>query len=377
MKKKDGGAAGKHRVRVLFPISVKLVISFTLILFTVLFIINDLNSGSIARNLELIAEEANFTTNNLYAAELEERFNSIRKEAHLLLDFIRIAGRDSYAARQASAIFFERSYFIAAVCVPGYIELVDDFFFITNNVNPGAVSSWVSREGSRIQRAREGEPVISNPSPALGVPLIAMFYPWQQNDREDAVIILFSPDILAEIFGMSDNACFLVNSDADVLIHHDYSVILEGSNASEHPLYTAFLNSGEREIKMTYAADGVKYFGAAKKLSLAGMAVLSSAEYDAPSAMASAMSRRNYFLIGSFIFIAVVLIWLLSKTITVPLYRIIEVVSRLEEGEFDRKLSYRFPDEIGLLSDTVNAIGDSLAEKIPEKREPARKRSRK
>jgi len=193
-----------QRIKVLFPIGAKLIISFALILFLTLIIFNSLSSSTVARNMENIIGETNATTNSLFAVELENNFNMVRKEVHLLLDFIRIVGKDSFAARQASTIFFERSYFIAAVCVPGYIELVDDFFFISNNVNPGDVSSWISRENSRIQRAREGEPVISNPSAELGVPLIALFYPWQQNESEETVIILFSPDGLAEIFGAGD-----------------------------------------------------------------------------------------------------------------------------------------------------------------------------
>lgn len=377
MSNKKRDRSGKRRTRVVFSIGAKLVISFVFILFTVLFIINKLSSNITARNLEMIAEDTNATVNNFFAIETENRFNSVRKDVYLLLDFIRITGRNSYAARQASTAFFERSYFTAAVCVPGYIELVDDHFFITNNANPGLISSWVSRESSRIERARAGEPVISNPSVELGIPLIAMFFPWQQNDREETVVILFSTDGLADVFGTRNNFSFVVNMDGDVLIHSNPQMVLNGSNVSEHPLFTAFSETENLEIRTTYSENGVKYIGAGKKISLANIMIFSSAEYELPSEMVSAISRRILFLIGSIIFISIILVWLLSKTITVPVNHLIEAVTRLGEGQFDQELGYRFPDEIGVLSIKFNEMGKTLAEKSGEKREPARKKSRK
>jgi len=377
LKEKNNNIPGNNRVRNLFPIGVKMVVSFALVLFTVLIIINGIYSGMVYRYLETTAEETNSTVNKIFAVEVEDRFNSVRKDVHLLLDFIRAAGRDSYAARQASSVFFERSFFIAAVSVPGYIDLVDDYFFLVNNANPLSVSSWVARETDRIERASHGEPVISNPSSELGIPLIAMFYPWQQNNREEAVIILFSPDRLAEIFGSGNNSFFMTNAEGDVLVHANSRMVMSGSNLSVHPLFTALLNANNPEIKMIYTENGVKYFGAGTKLSLGGMMVFNSSEYNLILDVASIISRRNIFIICSAVFISIILIWFLSKTITLPVRRLVQAVSRIEEGQFDVELIYRFPDEIGILTDRFSHMGKTLTEKYLSKEEKPRRKSRK
>lgn len=361
----------KNQVRVLFPIGAKLVIFFALVLFTALIIINNLMSGVASRELQVNAEDAGAEVNNLLAAEAEDGFYSVRKEVYLLLDFIRIAGKDSSLARQVTALFFERSYFIAAVFVPGYTQLVNDQFFAANDLSVDTVSSWVSREEARIERARQGEPEIINPSADLGAPLIAMFYPWQQNNREEAVVVFFSPDGLAELLGNGNGASFVANKDGELLVHNDYQMVPDGTNVSAHPLFTALLNTDAREIRLAYTENGVKFFGTGRKLSLGNLMVFSTIEYDKLFKGTSGSSRRNIFLIISIIFISGLFMWLLSKTITIPVRRLVEAVSRAEAGQFDGELSYRFPDEIGVLSDRFSAMGNSLAKQ--DKPQPHKK----
>ena len=355
----------KNRVRLFFPISVKLVLSFSLIIFTVLIVINKLNSGKVLRDLENNSGEINLAINDLFAAETESRFNSVRKDAYLLLDFIRISGKDSSAARQASLAFFENSYYIASLCVPGYVELVNDQFFINNEVNPDIVSSWLLKESDRIERAKKGEPVFTNPSSQFGIPLIAMFYPWQQNSMEDAVVILFSMDEFSEIFGAVNNISFIMNMDGEVLVHTNSFIVLHNIKNSQNPLYRAFSESDALEMKMIYAENGIKYFGAAKRISMGGLLIFTSTEYELLVKRTGNIFERNIFLIMSIILLSIILIWLLSKTITNPIRLLINAVARMKDGRYDLEIENKFPDEIGVLSGMLNNLNKSLRVKIP------------
>ena len=363
----------EDRIKVIFPIGVKLIIIFALVLFSVLIIINSLMSARASRNLEIATAESNFSINSLLAAEAESRLNSVRKDVYLLLDFIRLAGPDTNLAHLASAAFFERSFFIAAVYIPAFTELINNEFFVSSDINPDTVSSWFLQQTGQLQKARQGEAVIANVTGDLGVPLLAMFYPWQLNNSEEAVVILFSLDGLAEVFGQGNNTSFITNSDGDLLYHTNYRKLLGSSqNVLNHPLFIAFSKTDVRDIRIIYTENRVKYFGAGKKIPFGDLLFFTSQEYDLPFKKTAAVFSRNIFLIFSAIFISVIFIWLVSKTISVPVYRLVEAVSRIQNGAFNVDLKYRFPDELGLLSRKFNDMGKALAKRelIPAAAEP-------
>ena len=353
---------GTGDIRVTFPIGVKLVVFFALVLFTVLVVINSLIAGRASKNLEITASEANFSVNSLMAAEVESRLYSVRKDVYLLLDFLHLAGEDSQLSRQAASVFFERSYFIAAIYVPGFTELLNDQFFNSGKTNPDSVTLWFSRQTEQIRKARQGEAVIVNPTADLGTPLLALFYPWQQSSSEEAVVILFSPDALAEIFYPASYNTFIAGPDGELLFHTNYRKLLGSSqNVSEHPLFKAFLKTGARDLRIVFTENRVKYFGAGKIISLGGLEVFTYQEYELPFKATAALFMRNVFLIVSTVFVSVIFVWFMSKTITVPVRRLMEAVSQVKEGQFDIKLKYRFPDEIGILSQKFTEMAKSLS----------------
>ena len=351
-------------VKVVFPIGIKLVVLFALVLFTVLIIINGLMSGRASQNLEISTAQANSALNSLMAAETENRLNLVRKDVYLLLDFIQTAGQGSNLANLASSAFFEQSFFIAAIYVPGFTELINDRFFINSGVNPDSVSSWFTQQNIKIMNVRQGEPLITNPSKDFGIPLLAMFYPWQRNNSEETVVILFSPDGIAEIFGHTSNTSFIANTDGELLFHTSYRKMLDSpERVTNDPLFAAFAKTNAQDIQIIYTENKVKFFGAGKKLPLGNLMVFTSQEYDLPFKGLSAIFRRNIFLIISTVFIAIIFVWLMSKTITVPVYRLLEAVRKMEEGTFKADLKYRFPDEIGVLSQRFNTMEKNLAAK--------------
>ena len=352
-------------IRVAFPIGIKLVVFFALVLFTVLVVINGLMAGRASNNIEITAADANSSVNSLIAVEAESRLYSIRKDVYLLLDFMCLAGADSQLSRQAADAFFERSFFIAAVYVPGFTELVNNQFFVSSEVNYDSVNSWFTEQSERIGRARQGEALIANPTAELGEPLLAMFYPWQQNNSEEAAVILFSPGVLAEIFDPANYNTFIAAPDGELLFHTNYRKLIGSSrNVSDHPLFEALSKTGAREIQLVYTENRVKYFGAGKIISLGDLAVFTYEEYELPFKATTALFKRNIFLIISVVFVSIILVWLISKTITVPVHRLVQAVSLMKEGQFEIKLKYRFPDEIGVLSQKFVEMGKSL-----EKRE--------
>ena len=360
MSETTEGKPIKRRLRILLPVGVKLIILVTIILTAALVIMNKLVSEMVYQDLLITAEEENYTINNRTSVEVEYRLNNIRRDAYILLDFIRVSGRDSALARQGTELFFERSHEVAALIVPEFVELINHQYFLSREADPGQIPSWVLGEGPSVDRAKRGEPVFSNPSGALGLPLTAMFYPWQENGYENAAIILFSPEGMAELFGTGHNSSFLVNAEGEVLVHTDYRMILNNSDISGHPLLREITSTDAMDIKYIYNEGDVRFFGAGRKLSMGGLVLMTSIEYDLPFERTTPSIQRNTFLIISVIFVLILLLWFLGKTITTPVQQLTKAVSLVAAGDFNVRLAYSFPDEIGVLFDNFNKMGRAL-----------------
>ena len=354
----------KAGLKVFFSLSARLIIVFAVILVAALLLLNNLFSSFASRELIKASEETLNTVNERSAAEAEDMLFAVRADVFILLDYIRLSGRESTLAKQAAFSFFERKSNIAAVVVPGYTELINNQFFIAKEISPGSVAAWVSGETSSIERARQSTPVITNPSVEFGAQLLAMFLPWQQTGNEQAVIILFSPDTLADLFSGGNISTFMLNSEGDVMIHPDNRIARNGINMFNNPLFAALSTSQDREIDLVYKEDGVKYLGSGKKLSLGGLMVFSSAEYSQSVTGISRGMHRNVYLIFAVVFISLIIIWLLSATITSPLRQMEKSISAIMSGDFNIKPGYNFNDELGRLSKKITEMADSL-----EKRE--------
>ena len=365
-----------------FPLGIKLVIIVTAIILVSIWIIIALISSLVSGEFGRTAEENNFIINTRSAAEAEDYLYRIRSNALVQLDMILAVHADLIQKRQMESIFFERNQDIAAIIIPNQEELINQAFFRNNEADPHSLSVWLAMETESITRAASGEPLLRNVSPVLGLSLTAMFYPWQENGLEETVIIFFSPEALAENFGAGLNATVLVNNTGDILISADVSQVLSSVNIANNPLFDALRKSDKESLRLLYNDRGNRaeitdqnsptqlrtgigardrFFGAGKKLSFADAAVLSSVEYTFVTGQINAATRRNFLLSVTVMFVAILVTWFFSRTITARIKRLMGVAERLEHGEFNLKLINKSHDELGLLTERFIFMGKALA----------------
>ena len=360
LSKGSGAVPASRRPGILFPISARFIIFFASILAISLLVINGLLSSLATGDLYRISREYAMAVNSRSAAEAENLIYSARSDSFVLLNYIGLTGRDSPLGRQATAVFFEHNYTIAAVIVPGAIELINNQFFIANEASPGSVVPWLAGEALSVQQARQGIPVITNPSMELGTSLLAMFYPWQWNGFEEVAVIIFSPDALAEAFGTGSCLSFLADAGGNVLVHPDFRMAGESVNISAHPLFDALSSGSSRSQSLDYSIDGEKYIGAGKKISIGGLMVISSMEQAPIAGRSLRGANRIIFLIIAVICISILAIWIFVNAISVPLRKLGEAMAHVANGDFSIKADYRFPDEIGALTGKFNDMAASL-----------------
>ncbi|GHU77864.1 adenylate/guanylate cyclase domain-containing protein [Spirochaetia bacterium] len=333
----------KTGARVKYPIGIKLVIIVAFILILSLGAITVLVSYMVSQDLRLTAEDNNFEVNRRAAAEVEAALETIRSNARLFLD--------TGNARQTGALYFERNQDVAAIVLDHGQTLINDRFFVSNEVDPALVGEFMNRAAAPVSSA--GEITLLNAAPVFGIPLLAMF--------SGTTAVIFSQEHLTDALGSSVNASFMINNDGDVLVHADSDLVKAGANMAADPLVAMLWKSPNRHFQTLYTdGSGVRYFGAFHKLSIANAAVITLTEYDLVFEGIAATTRRNILLTGAVLFISILLVWFFSKTISRPLRRLTAAAQKIESGQFEIELTKENQDEIGLLSESFVKMGKAL-----------------
>ncbi|WP_010260510.1 adenylate/guanylate cyclase domain-containing protein [Treponema primitia] len=348
--------------RVKYPIGFKLVAIITILLLVSLGAITALVSVMVSSDLRVTAEENNFSVNKRSASEAETTLATVRSSVLVLLDTLNAVGSSQAAlSRQAAAFFFERNQDIAAIVITGDRELVNNRFFLANELESDLVGEFMARQREAVDRSRSGETLLLNAAPIFHIPLLALLFPWQETGSEEVVLILFSSDSLNDNFGQGVNSSYMINDAGDILVHPDYELVRAGANAANQPFVEALRESQERNLQTLYTdRDGGRYFGAFQKLSVANAVVITNVEYNVVFEGIAATTRRNIYLTGAVLFVSIILIWLFSKTISRPLKGLTVVAGQIEEGLFEQNLVSKSRDELGVLTQSFSRMSKAL-----------------
>ena len=328
-------------------ISTLVFISLVSITFLVQFFMSDTTSAN--------AEITTLEKTNETASTTEKQISSIRANTSLMLELLSISGSSQVLSRQTTSFFFERNPDIAAVIIPEEQELINTRFFISNEIESELVNRFLTAHTSEIQRATEGETFILNAAPIFELQVLAYLFPWREGGKDQAVIIFFSSDSLSETYGTSTTSVtYLINGDADILIHPDIDLVMAGTNVSKEKIIEIMNSNGNELHQQLYEEDdGTRYFGAYKKLSFGNLAVITNIERNTALKSVNTLTWQNIYLTLAVLFITILFVALYSKTISKPVQALTAVAQEINQGNFNTELfenlKSKRTDEIGVL----------------------------
>ena len=349
-------------VKVRFPLGIKLVLIVTVILLVSLGLITSLVSVMVSQDLRITAEDNNMGINRRLAATAET-----------ILDMTRSASRMALAAAQNPqsgrlvGFFFEQNPDIAALALvssEGTVSLVlsNEKFLAAGGIPASLPASLCAGEIKALHRAAAGDTLLLNVSPRAGSPLLAFLFPWREGGKEEAAMVLFSSSLLADIFegNASANSNILVSAAGDVLIHPDPGLVLAGANMAGDPLLEIARTSGKKFLQTLYTAEGKAYFGAFSGISPGNIFVITRIEEQIVFEGIAATTRRNIFLTGAVLCLAIILVWFFSKTVSGPVKILAAAAAQIESGQFELDLKPATKDEIGLLTASFGRMSKAL-----------------
>ncbi len=342
-------AAAKNTIpKVRFPIGMKLMLIIGLIVIISLGIITYMVNYFDTYDVKRKGESNNFTVNGRSAAAAESFFSQVKSNAFLFMNVASNVGNDESTIQQASAYFFEQNDYTAGIFLVTADEKLDfaiEFpnkkFLNQNELTIEKIHLFIQDEEEFIRKSAEGENFVLNPRPVLECPSLAFLYPWHENGLKQTLVVLTSVDSLSQTFGiLSTNVSYIVNMRGDILVHPNDELTKVRANVSKSPIFAQMLedaDSSERQISFT-DKDGKEYFGAFKNYLQSDFGVITTIDTQVIYENVVNMTRRNIYFAGSVFFLALLFIWIYSKSITVPLKKLTKASGEVENGNYDIKL---------------------------------------
>ena len=330
----------KKKKRVLFSIGFKLVLIISFLVIVSLGSLTYMVSTVVGQSISTNTEDANLTLANQGAASVKNELTSIRSNVFLMLDMLNATGGSGILTRQTSSYFFERNPSIAAVVIPNDKELINERFFLSNEIETSYVQEFIDLNQDKISKTENGESFAMNAASVFDLPILVFMFPWQESGMNQAVMIFFTSDALSNALGSSKtNLSCLVNFEGDVLVHPDFDLVKAGVNLSSSPLLD-FMKATEQESGQTLYTDTdeVEYFGAYERIPIADVAVLTTIQKELALEDLNKQTKTNIYVTLAVLFIAVLFIFLYSKTISRPLRKLTAVANEIQKGNFNTEL---------------------------------------
>lgn len=357
----------EKKKRVKFSIGFKLVLIISILVILSLGSLTYMVSTVVGQSISTNTEDSNLTLANQGAASIKNELTSIRSNVFLMLDMLEAAaGTSGVLSRQTSAYFFERNPTIAAVVIPGDKELINERFFLSNEIETSYVAQFVEQNSEKIDSTEKGESFAVNAASIFNLPILVFMFPWQEGGSDQAVLIFFTSDSLSNALGSSrTNTSCLVSFEGDVLVHPDFELVKSGMNLSKSPLID-FMKKTEQESgqKLYTDVDGIEYYGAFERIPIADVSVLTTIQKEVALGDLRKQTTTNIYVTLAVLFLAVLFIFCYSKTISHPLKKLTFVADEIKKGNFSldvfEDLKTKRSDEIGILNQSTKDEGKIL-----------------
>lgn len=365
-KEADGTKAGRQaRRRIRYPLVVKMIGIISIIVVVAMATITSIASWFFSEESRARAEENTLTVSQVLAAQIGGRIESTESGALSLLDTIRENAGNRSIEQSSVSNWFDRNASVAMIAVPGQKEIRNDKFFRANELDADALSPFMKSSEPLIARAKAGESLVCNASPAVGIPAAALFMPYRDMGTKNALVIIFSTEEFQTMVQTNPTGVnYVVGWDGSLIVHPDFELVKMGANFSDRELVKKVLSSPSDNLQIRYRdIDGKQYLGAFRKLSVGALAVTSSTPTALVYKAATDVLRRNLYLTGVVLLLSILAVWYFSKSVSRPVLKLVDASRRIEDGEFELDIAAETHDELGLLTESFVEMGRGLAER--------------
>lgn len=204
---------------------------------------------------------------------------------------------------------------------------------------------------------------ILNISPNFSLPMILLIAPVRNSPGELLLIFINAKKLINDLPVDENSKTFVVNRNGIVLIYPDAEIVQLAANLKEIPIVQMMLESKLDNGLTTFNYKNLEYLGAFRKISTASVGILTITESRKAFEPVFTTQRRNFYILGIVLVIAIVIIYFFSKSISQPIKELAIATEKVEEEDYSVRVKPKSKDEIGLLAYSFNKMVKGLEER--------------
>ena len=229
-----------------------------------------------------------------------------------------------------------------------------------------------------FQRGLHGTPMISVPivSMAMKEPMIVMGEPVMADGRVMGVVLgVFSLQPIRQMTMDQGGASevYVVDAGGRIVAHSDPAQEKLAADFSKVPIVAEFLQSRQRTGgTIGFKLDQKEMVGTFIPLTDdSGWGVVVQTDYDTALRTAITLRQQSFQMVAIVTALAVVFGTLFAGEISRPVQKLAEGARRLAGGDYGTRVSVRSRNEVGILADAFNVMGEEIQKAIEEVRRRA------
>lgn len=332
-------------MKIRFPISLKQIILFSLLIILVLGVSTSLVSTMIRTDERIKAEENNLTLNGRTAQTLQSSFENIQNNSFVLFEALSKVSDSTYK-NDLIQTFFKSN---------------PDVLFLNSPETELALSIEAKRYEAKLNSflKNNNSDGVYNASEVFEKPALIFIYEYGPSNAVKKGMVGLDAQALSDLMSTgSNNATILLDKNANVIINPDYSSKEVKRNDLLPLIEELMTNSAETNTQKI--VDGV--FTAVHQIQNDLFVVTSVSE----KAVYAVINRTTYRIVLfslAVLFIAIILIRIFSNSITNPIKDLVKASAQIENGDFELDIKPKTRDEIGLLTESFIEMGKGLSER--------------
>ena len=371
----DANAGGKARAGAgpwYLSIRFKLVALVSLTIFLSLSTMIYLAGGFFRNRSETLIQEYNLSLARLIGQKVEADLRDLVFTARMLgslLEEAAPARRNHHSTR-----FFQARGSTLLIGLadarPGQLsfryQLLNEAALAAGEIRKKDLIDRVGSFSAKLSSAHGGAFVVENLAAGFKIPALALSFPAEDGTGRVFVLVVESAPLLrafettgqAEIFQLS-----LVNREGTVLAATDRAEALAAANRRGVPIIQTLLRGKIDNGSQKFSYGGVDFLGSYHVLSFGGMGVVSTVRADRAFEAVASIQKRNIQLTVIVLTAAFLLVFFFSRTLTIPIVRLVRATREVEAGRFDVAIQPASRDEVGMLTSSFLAMARGLAER--------------
>ncbi len=234
-----------------------------------------------------------------------------------------------------------------------------------NNLTLETIEQMNIAYANDFLRSGSGATSVINVSSSCLSPCLGMSIPFGDPKNSEFVILyLDAVEFMKAFQSAGITTTYLVNDAGDLLAHPDRDSVLASKNFINVPIVKTLLESKIDNGQNRYlGTDGFYHLGSFKKMSLAGLGIVSTVKEDDAFEQVYNIQRRNIYILLIILNVSVIIVFFFSRTISSPIIRLVSATKQIESGDFHVEIQPASRDEVGILTNSFKGMAHGLEER--------------